>query len=102
MPTSSLLDPNATEPRPEQVIQYYRASSIALTLDGYNNSATYGPEGSPDTPLPPDVDNTLLSCLNGTIGAAAPLVDGGITLHAPSYLNLIGLIWTLWVLLKLG
>ncbi|KAH0826755.1 hypothetical protein J3R83DRAFT_5165 [Lanmaoa asiatica] len=39
-------------PQPEQAIQYYRASSIVLTLDGYNNSATLGSDpNATDSPL---------------------------------------------------
>ncbi|KAJ7865736.1 hypothetical protein B0H14DRAFT_3442764 [Mycena olivaceomarginata] len=49
-------------------ISYYRASSVALSLDGYNNSAVFAPENSTaDTPLPSSVDTNLLDCLNGTI-----------------------------------
>lgn len=84
------------------MVQYYRASSIALTLDGYNNSATYAPEGTLDSPLPSGVDMNLLTCLNETIGLAAPLVNGANLLWAPSYFNLIGLVWTIWVLMKLN
>lgn len=98
-PTSTPLDIYVTSPRPEQVVQYYRASSIALTLDGYNNSATYSAEGTPDSPLPSGVDMVLLDCLNGTIGLAAPLVDGGMALWTPSYFSLIGLVWALWALI---
>ncbi|KXN83090.1 hypothetical protein AN958_01841 [Leucoagaricus sp. SymC.cos] len=100
-PSSSPLDPNASTPRPEQVVQYYRASSIVLTLDGYNNTATYGPEGTPDSPLP-SMNMTLLICLNETIGLAAPLVDGGAVLSAPTYLNIIGLVWALWALMRIS
>ncbi|KIM37034.1 hypothetical protein M413DRAFT_52636, partial [Hebeloma cylindrosporum] len=61
-------------PQPEQVVQYYRASSIALSMDGYNNTATYAAaDGTPDSPLPGTVDLRLLDCLNQTIGLAAPL-----------------------------
>ena len=62
---------------PQQVIQYYRASSAVLTLDGYNNSATFSSnESASDSPLPQNIDTTLLECLNQTIGSAVPLVDG--------------------------
>jgi hypothetical protein len=114
-PTSTLLDVNAKEPRPEQAIQYYRASSIVLTLDNYNNSATSGPEGTPETSLPSGVDMTLLTCLNQTIGSAAPLVDAPsgsgsvpatVTLNAgmatqtfPSF-DLVCLLFILWTLIK--
>ncbi|EMD42308.1 hypothetical protein CERSUDRAFT_79892 [Gelatoporia subvermispora B] len=66
---------NMSEPVPEQTIQYFRASTVALTLDGYNNTNafTQGPNATAD-PLPSWVDNTLLNCLNATIGEAVPLV----------------------------
>ncbi|KAJ7136822.1 hypothetical protein C8R44DRAFT_567217, partial [Mycena epipterygia] len=67
---------NATQ-TPEQVVQYYRASSVALSLDGYNNTAVFAPENSTaNTPLPAGIDTNLLGCLNSTIGNAVPLVDG--------------------------
>ncbi|KAK1232626.1 hypothetical protein PQX77_004247 [Marasmius sp. AFHP31] len=65
--------PNAT--KPENVIQYYRASSVALALDGYNNSAVFSNDtNAPDTPLPTGLNTSALDCLNQTIGASAPLV----------------------------
>ena len=67
-------DPNS--PKPEQAVQYYRASSVALMLEGYNNTAQLSDNTSlPDTPLPTNIDTNLLTCLNDTIGAAVPLVD---------------------------
>jgi hypothetical protein len=69
---------------PEQVVQWYRASSFALSLDGYNNTAalpanapasnTSAAPSMPDTPLPAAVSGTFLACLNSTIAAAVPLV----------------------------
>jgi hypothetical protein len=82
--------PNSSSPfntsamEPEQVVQYYRASTVALTLDGYNNSAVFAPENSTaDTPLPSGIDTNLLDCLNSTIGQAVPLVDGARSMSAP-------------------
>ncbi|KAJ7702681.1 hypothetical protein B0H17DRAFT_1157389 [Mycena rosella] len=70
--------------QPEQVVQYYRASSAALALDGYNNSAVSAPENATaDTPLPAGIDTSLLECLNATIGQAVPLVDGARALAVP-------------------
>ncbi|KAI0070483.1 hypothetical protein K474DRAFT_1670025 [Panus rudis PR-1116 ss-1] len=64
------------QPRPEQVVQYYRASSVALTLDGYNDTTALQDEPTgPDVPIPSWVDGNLLNCINKTIGAAVPLVD---------------------------
>ena len=70
----NVSDPNS--PRPEQAVQYYRASSAALLLNGYNNTAQLSDNTSlPDTPLPTNIDTNLLTCLNQTIGTAIPLVD---------------------------
>ncbi|KAJ7311710.1 hypothetical protein DFH08DRAFT_943740 [Mycena albidolilacea] len=71
----------------EQAVQYYRASSVALSLDGYNNTAVFMAENSTsDTPLPTGIDTNLFDCLNATIGIAVPLVDGAYsTLSAPSF-----------------
>lgn len=85
-------------PKPVQVIQYYRASSIALTLDGYNNSAVLADEGAPDTPLPGDVDANFMECLNETIGRAAPLIDGASLQWTPPTTGLIGLAYVVWCL----
>ena len=75
---------------PEQIVQFYRASSFALALLSYNNSATLpanapasnvsaAPPISADTPLPVGLNMTLFACLNSTIAASVPLldVDGG-------------------------
>ncbi|KAM5541678.1 hypothetical protein V8D89_004659 [Ganoderma adspersum] len=65
-----------SDPRPEGAIQYYRASSVALTLDGYNNTAALASDASASAKavsLPAYVDTQLLDCLNSTIGAAVPL-----------------------------
>ncbi|KAF9532163.1 hypothetical protein CPB83DRAFT_784913 [Crepidotus variabilis] len=63
-------------PKPEQVVQYYRASSVGLSLDGYNDTSVFdsSDEPGPDTPLPTHIDTNLLSCLNSTIGSSVPLV----------------------------
>lgn len=78
-------------PRPEQVIQWYRASSFALALDGYNNSAslpafmpasnTSAPQILADAPLPLSLNMTFLACVNATVGASVPLID-----HEPAAL----------------
>jgi len=86
-------------PQPEQVIQYYRASTLVLTLDSYNNTATYAADGTPDSPLPPlgTKDVALLNCLNATIGSAAPLVGSGrrtATMDTP--LPIFFMFWLVW------
>ncbi|KAF9230238.1 hypothetical protein BU15DRAFT_91157 [Melanogaster broomeanus] len=128
--TSSLQPFNASAPgapQPEQAIQYYRSSSIVLTLDGYNNSATLDSDpNATDSPLPSAIDLTLMDCLNQTIAAAAPLIDGAgprpnavgclnQTIAAaaplidgagsrwstvPSTVPLVGLAWLVWNLLS--
>ncbi|KAF7311688.1 hypothetical protein MIND_00178600 [Mycena indigotica] len=83
--TTSTTEPptpfNASALFPEQVVQYYRASSVALTLDGYNNSAVFAAENTTaDTSLPGGTDMALLDCLNATIGKGVPLVNGGVNI----------------------
>lgn len=98
--TPQPFDPSSlNSPKPEQAVQYYRASSLALTLDGYNNTAALNnTPGLPDTPLPSGVDLNLLACLNQTIGAAVPLIDGAPGSLVPtSCMHLIGFFWVLWV-----
>ncbi|RDB27004.1 hypothetical protein Hypma_005072 [Hypsizygus marmoreus] len=91
---STYEDSLSALPQPEQAIQYYRASSVALTLDGYNNTGALGPEGTPDTPIPTNIDQNLLDCLNQTIGEAVPLIDGVARWSAPN-LGIFGLFWVL-------
>ncbi|KAF8348438.1 hypothetical protein F5887DRAFT_1129407 [Amanita rubescens] len=103
--TATLYNDSAPIPQPEQVIQYYRASSIALTLDGYNNTADLTNSTS-DVPLPSNIDQNLLTCLNATIGNAAPLVNAAsgsgiassVIRTAPTT-GLLGLALIIWMLL---
>ena len=84
-----------SQPRPEQAVQYYRASSVVLTLDGYNNTAALSDDSNaPNTPLPTWADASFLDCLNQTIGAAVPLIDnaGYLRWDAPS-MGALGLVW---------
>ncbi|KAF4563052.1 hypothetical protein EYR36_003488 [Pleurotus pulmonarius] len=93
--TPSAFDPDSL-PKPEQTVQYYRASSVALTFDGYNNTGALADEGTPDTPLPAGLDTALLNCLNDTIVNNVPLVDGaGIQWAAPN-VALLPLFWIAW------
>jgi hypothetical protein len=92
-------------PNPEQAIQYYRASSVVLTLDGYNNTAALSDDNNTaNTPLPGNVDQNLLDCLNQTIGLAVPLISGANSQWTPptSSLGVAGLIWTIWLLAMIG
>ena len=68
---------NQTMPKPEQAIQYYRSSSVVLTLDNYNDTKTLNDtavESDPHVPLPADVDTKLLTCVNRTLGLGMPLM----------------------------
>ncbi|KAJ7078327.1 hypothetical protein B0H15DRAFT_539048 [Mycena belliarum] len=85
LPVPTAFNARAPPVAPEQVVQYFRASSVALSLDGYNNSAVFAPENSTtDTPLPAGIDTALLECLNSTIGLAVPLIDGTPRMAVPS------------------
>jgi hypothetical protein len=70
-----LFDPKAVNgTRPENVIQYYRASSFALAHLSFNNSLTS--TTSDWAPLPAPLDTSrFLKCINGTIGSALPIMD---------------------------
>ncbi|KAI0365780.1 hypothetical protein BV20DRAFT_972680 [Pilatotrama ljubarskyi] len=95
---------NASDPKPEQAVQYYRASSVVLTLDGYNDTTSLTNDtNAPHVPLPTNIDTTLLNCLNSTIGQAVPLFEDDSENSAVSSLampgtSLIGLAYLLWCL----
>ncbi|KAH9933031.1 uncharacterized protein B0H18DRAFT_985213 [Fomitopsis serialis] len=98
----SAFNATASEPQPEQAVQYYRASSVVLLLDGYNNTNALA-EGGGDASatavaLPDWVDHSLLACLHDTIGGAVPLFSGGAPAraHAPNFAVLIVMWWFLW------
>lgn len=93
---------NSSQPQPQQVVQYYRSSTFALTLELYNNNATTPanqPSSNtssepdlPDTPLPSNhTDMNFLSCINQTIGEALP-IEGAATRNIA-----LGTLW-LWVM----
>jgi hypothetical protein len=93
-------DPNA--PKPEQAVQYYRASSVVLTLDGYNNTAVLSNDtNAADSPLPANIDTNLLDCVNQTIGLSTPLIDAAGTRWAigPG-MGALGLFWVVWFLVE--
>jgi hypothetical protein len=71
-----------------------------LTLDGYNDTAALSNDtNAPDTPLPTNIDTTLLDCLNQTIGLSVPLVDAaGARWTAAPGMGAIGLFWVVWLL----
>ncbi|KLO06154.1 hypothetical protein SCHPADRAFT_883096 [Schizopora paradoxa] len=82
--TPSTITNTSTWPLPEQVIQWYRASTFALSLDGYNNTAALAsnqPSSNsstdftplPDTSLPDGLNTTFLECVNSTVGASVPM-----------------------------
>jgi hypothetical protein len=69
--------------KPENVIQYYRASSFALAFSNYNNTFAL-PSSNPTTtqrfdqsvPLPSLIVNSdFLHCINDTIKASLPIQD---------------------------
>jgi hypothetical protein len=90
---------SSTTPRPEQALQYYRASTVVLALDGYNDTAaldgTQNPNASTLTvPLPNGTDTVLLTCLNDTIGLSVPLIDAGARSGPPGVQTLV-FVWAL-------
>lgn len=73
------IKPYDGSPRPENVVQYYRSSSIAFVSSGYINKATYNAPKTPDTDVP---RLSGLECFNQTIGNNAPLAIGGERIQA--------------------
>jgi hypothetical protein len=83
---------------PEQAVEYYRASSVVLTLDGYNNTeALTGKENFTNAPLPSGIDTSLLDCLNQTIGFSVPLIDAATTRWATPGMGIIETISVFWI-----
>ncbi|KAF8983197.1 hypothetical protein BDQ17DRAFT_1261602, partial [Cyathus striatus] len=77
---TSTAVPYDGKPGPEEAVQYYRGSSIALALDKYSSSlSTFSTNSSlpagTSTFSPAGTDFELLECLNTTIGRRAPLVQ---------------------------
>ncbi|CAE6451137.1 unnamed protein product [Rhizoctonia solani] len=86
-------DPSASNsslalPYVESIVQFYRASSFAVSLDGYINSAAVATSAAssnstgqlvssllPPTPLPTDINREFLDCINQTVGKYLPLLD---------------------------
>lgn len=112
---STISDYNASAPpslHPEEVVQYYRGSSFALTLEGYNNTAAW-PSNAPypvpitdnstspgadsnDTALPTDgLDSIFLDCVNTSIGEALPIMNRASIGVSMEGVPLTGLIWLL-------
>lgn len=61
-------------PTPEQTVMYYRGSSLALFLVGYNNTAQVVNDVLQDTPLPSATGSSFFTCINSTFGSSMPLV----------------------------
>ncbi|KAG8703335.1 hypothetical protein FRC11_010812 [Ceratobasidium sp. 423] len=97
-------------PRIESIIQWYRSSSFALSLDGYNNSASAVTVAAlsndthqlvtallPATPLPSHLNRAFLDCVNYTTATSLPLIDAGFSNLPP--VNELGLLLVLWATL---
>ncbi|KAJ7458356.1 hypothetical protein B0H11DRAFT_1673407, partial [Mycena galericulata] len=74
--TGVAFDPELAAPKPEQVIAYYRGSSAALSLDGYNNTSVFAvDDDTAEVALPGNIDGALMDCLNSTIRNYILLVE---------------------------
>ncbi|KAG8729384.1 hypothetical protein FRC12_021022 [Ceratobasidium sp. 428] len=101
-------------PRVESIIQYYRASSFALALDGYNNSAALFSVAAtsnstqqlvtalaPATQLPPTINRAFLDCVNTTVASSVPLIDAGFSNLPPmGGLGMLCVLWSILFVLK--
>ncbi|KAG8926708.1 hypothetical protein FRC02_008723 [Tulasnella sp. 418] len=101
-------DPNSIQP--QQMLQFYRASSFGLALNSYNNSANLvsnQPASNDsqvtdvqDTPLPVGTDLNFLACINATIGESVPIMDAvdsgamvAASFHAQASFLPLALLW---------
>lgn len=92
---------NGTDPRPEQAIQYYRASSVVLALEGYNNTAALTGDANA-TPVPlPSVDMDMLKCFNDTIGQYVPLFGSASVASPPGVAGLVAFMYAVLCLFQL-
>ncbi|KZV86263.1 hypothetical protein EXIGLDRAFT_653377 [Exidia glandulosa HHB12029] len=57
-----------------EIIQWYRASSFALALQGFNTTATLSGAANIDGMLPSTLDLSLLGCINKTIADNLPIL----------------------------
>ncbi|KAF8996665.1 hypothetical protein BDQ17DRAFT_1364230 [Cyathus striatus] len=65
-------------PKPEEALQYYRASSVVLSLDSFNNSIAFSSNDSSMmyALIPAGINTTIVQCTNQTIGANVLLPNG--------------------------
>ena len=75
-------------PETTEIIQFYRTSSFALALSGFNASVL--PEGtvSANAALPNSVDRVFLQCINSTIASTIPISDARKERHLRSAVKL--------------
>lgn len=87
---------------PNQAVQYYRGSSFAILLNGYNNTQpnvegdVSGNTTSAVYSAPPPaittvqgVDTSYFDCLNSTTGKNVPLVDGAFSINQNNLMILL-------------
>ncbi|CAE6436597.1 unnamed protein product [Rhizoctonia solani] len=99
----SVSDSPHSLPRIESIVQFYRTSSFALSLDGYNNSAAAVTPAAltnntgqlvasllPPTPLPGYINQTFLACIDQTVGTSLPLLNMETTDPSATNNNLTG------------
>lgn len=87
---------------PNQAVQYYRGSSFAILLNGYNNTQPIvdgdvsGNTTSADYSATPPaittvqgVDTNYFNCLNSTTGTNVALIDGALTFYQNNLMILL-------------
>ncbi|KAF9017621.1 hypothetical protein BDZ89DRAFT_960916, partial [Hymenopellis radicata] len=63
--------------KPEQIWSYARASSAAISVDEYNNTAVFSDDQyAPPSALPNSVDSDIIERVNNSMTETLPLVDG--------------------------
>ena len=85
-----------------QVIQYYRRSGVALTLDGDNNTAVFKvTEGSSDAHILLGTGFGLQVGLNLSYASAMPLINGNASTWSLTQLDIFALLLVVFYLFNL-
>lgn len=93
---------NGTDPLPEEAVQYYRASSVVLTLDKYNNTAALtGDANATAVLLPANVEMDFVHCVNSSIGQNVLLFSSASAVSPPGVRGLLVFMYAIWCLLAL-
>ena len=78
--------------QPGSVVQYYRGDSVAVTLQGYDNTKGLSDNKTlvPNPPFPGDAWRPMWYCINTTTKNSIPLMKGGPPLTGAQFGGVLG------------